>query len=95
MTSALGFGLWALEVPGVVPFAGYVGLAVPTFEAPFMPCVEVGWRLARSAWGHGWASEAAARALAFGFEQLGLSEIVSFTARTNTSARSASWNGSA
>lgn len=82
-TSALGFGLWALEIPGVTPFCGFVGLSIPTFDAPFMPCVEIGWRLARSAWGHGWAHEAAARVLAFGHEQLALPEIVSFAARTN------------
>ena len=74
-----GFGLWAVEVPGVAPFAGYVGLAVPTFEAPFTPCVEIGWRLRRDAWGRGYATEAAGRVLAHGFETLGLGEIVSFT----------------
>src|SRR5438045_2962650 len=40
-----GFGLWAAEIPGVASFGGFVGLSVPQFEAPFMPCVEVGWRL--------------------------------------------------
>ncbi len=42
----LGWGLWAVEVPGATAFAGYVGLAEPTFAAPFTPCVEIGWRLA-------------------------------------------------
>jgi ribosomal-protein-alanine N-acetyltransferase len=41
-----GFGPWAVEVPGQAPFIGYIGLAVPAFEASFMPCVEIGWRLA-------------------------------------------------
>src|SRR5947208_11812666 len=41
-----GFGLWALEIPGVVSFAGFAGLAIPRFQAHFTPCVEVGWRLA-------------------------------------------------
>lgn len=78
-----GVGLWAVEVPGVSGFVGFVGLAVPGFETHFTPCVEVGWRLARSAWGAGYASEAARAALAFGFEVRGLDEIVSFTTTAN------------
>jgi RimJ/RimL family protein N-acetyltransferase len=77
------FGLWALEIPGVTPFAGFVGLNVPGFEAPFMPAVEVGWRLDRPWWGHGYASEAARLALAHGFGAAGLDEVVSFTAPVN------------
>jgi RimJ/RimL family protein N-acetyltransferase len=45
------FGLWALEIPPRTPFAGFVGLAVPGFEAHFTPCVEIGWRLAAEHWG--------------------------------------------
>jgi RimJ/RimL family protein N-acetyltransferase len=82
-----GFGLWALEVPGVTDFAGFVGLSIPTFQAPFTPCVEVGWRLARTHWGHGYATEAAREALRFGFERLGLEEIVSFTVPANLRSR--------
>jgi len=78
-----GFGLWALEVAVTGQFIGFTGLSIPRFPARFMPAVEVGWRLARSAWGHGYASEAARRALQFGFEDAGLSEIVSFTATGN------------
>lgn len=78
-----GFGLWAVEVPGVAPFIGYVGLSVPRFEARFTPCVEIGWRLAREHWGHGYATEGARAALDFGFQMLGLNEIVSFTVPGN------------
>jgi RimJ/RimL family protein N-acetyltransferase len=81
------FGLWAVEVPGVTPFAGVVGLAVPRFEAPFTPCVEVGWRLARAHWGRGYATEAAAAAVAYGFEEAGLDEVVSFTVPANDRSR--------
>lgn len=77
------FGLWAVEIPGTAPFAGYVGLSVPSFEARFTPCVEIGWRLARRFWGHGYATEGARAALDFGFERLGLPEIVSFTVPAN------------
>jgi RimJ/RimL family protein N-acetyltransferase len=82
-----GFGLWAVEVPGVAAFIGFVGLSVPRFEAAFTPCVEVGWRLAAEHWGRGYATEAARAALAFGFEQLGLNEIVSFTVPANQRSR--------
>ena len=78
-----GFGLWAVEVPGVAPFAGFVGLSVPRFQAPFTPCVEVGWRLAAGHWGRGYATEGARAAVGFGFGPLGLKEIVSFTVPAN------------
>jgi len=82
-----GFGLWAVEVPRRSPFIGFVGLAAATFDAPFTPAVEVGWRLAADQWGHGYATEGAQAALAFGFEVAGLDEIVSFTAVDNTRSR--------
>lgn len=98
-----GFGLWAVEVPGVAPFVGFTGLAVPRFEAHFtgkrsaqrgpspsgviQECVEVGWRLAREHWGRGYATEAARAALAHGFRVLDLDEIVSFTAVGNARSR--------
>jgi ribosomal-protein-alanine N-acetyltransferase len=78
-----GFGLWALEVRGTGEFIGFTGLSVPSFQAHFTPAVEAGWRLARPAWGHGYASEAARRALAEGFTTFGLAEVVSFTTVAN------------
>ena len=82
-----GFGLWAIEIPNVTSFAGFIGLTVARFEARFTPCVEIGWRLARHAWGHGYATEAARAALAFGFRDAGLDEIVSFTTVANVRSR--------
>ena len=82
-----GFGLWAVEAPGAADFVGFVGLAVPSFEAHFTPCVEIGWRLAREHWGHGYATEAATAALAFGFGDRALEEIVAFTVPANISSR--------
>jgi len=82
-----GFGLWAVEVPGVTAFAGFVGLSIPSFAAHFTPCVEVGWRLAEEHWGRGYATEGARTALAFGFGELGLREIVSFTVPENIRSR--------
>lgn len=79
----LGWGLWALEVPPSVPFAGFVGLATVNGPLPFAPAVEVGWRLARPFWGRGWATEGARLALRFAAEELGLAEVVAYTAVTN------------
>jgi ribosomal-protein-alanine N-acetyltransferase len=78
-----GFGLWALEVVAAGEFIGFTGLSVPSFDAHFTPAVEIGWRLARSAWGHGYATEAARGALASGFTDYGLDEVVSFTSLAN------------
>jgi ribosomal-protein-alanine N-acetyltransferase len=82
-----GFGLWAVEIPGVAPFIGFIGLAVPEFDAHFTPCVEVGWRIACAHWNHGYATEGARAAVSYGFSQLGLSEIVSFTVPRNVASR--------
>ncbi|MEM1399417.1 MAG: GNAT family N-acetyltransferase [Pseudomonadota bacterium] len=82
-----GFGLWAVEVKDGAPFIGFVGLMVPHFDAPFMPCVEIGWRLAFDQWGKGYATEAARRAIDDGFTRLGLSELVSFTVEANVRSR--------
>jgi RimJ/RimL family protein N-acetyltransferase len=85
--AAHGFGLWAVDIPGVAPFAGYVGLAVPGFTAPFTPCVEIGWRLAAAHWGHGYATEAARAVLDHAWDVVGLDELVSFTTAGNARSR--------
>ena len=82
-----GWGLWAVEVVDGAPFIGFVGLNRPSFEAHFMPAVEIGWRLARPHWGNGYATEAAVAATAFGFDALGLDEIVSFAVPANERSR--------
>jgi RimJ/RimL family protein N-acetyltransferase len=78
-----GFGLWALEIPGELPFAGFVGLLRVSFDAHFTPAVEIGWRLTRSAWGKSYATEAAQCVLKYAFEVEQLQEIVSFTVPAN------------
>jgi RimJ/RimL family protein N-acetyltransferase len=93
-----GFGLWALEVTRTGEFIGLTGLSTPRFEAHFreacermrnhlLPAVEIGWRLARPAWGHGYATEAARRALRIAFSDAGLTEVVSFTTVGNLRSR--------
>lgn len=78
-----GTGLWAVAERHTHAFLGFTGLNWTTFEAPFTPAWEIGWRLGRSAWGHGYATEAAAAALADGAGRLGIGEVVSFTSVVN------------
>jgi RimJ/RimL family protein N-acetyltransferase len=82
-----GFGWWAVEAPDVAAFVGFVGLMIPPFHAPFTPYVGVGWRLVRSAWGRGYATEAGQASVNFAFERLGLGEIVSMAVTDNHPSR--------
>ncbi|MDD9945919.1 MAG: GNAT family N-acetyltransferase [Myxococcales bacterium] len=87
--SQYGFGLWAVErtdLPGR-PFVGALGLSVPSFDAHFTPCVEIGWRLAAEHWGLGLATEGARAVAAHAFGPLGLDRLVSFTVPTNLASR--------
>ena len=79
----VGWGLWAMEERATGRFLGFTGLARPAFEAPFMPAVEIGWRLERAAWGRGLATEAARAAARFAFDELVLEEIVSLAVVAN------------
>jgi RimJ/RimL family protein N-acetyltransferase len=72
-----GFGLYAVEVKDTGAFAGFVGLAVPSFLPEVLPAVEVGWRLAREHWGRGYATEGARASLTHGFRELKLRQIIS------------------
>ena len=82
-----GYGHWAVEVRDAGEFIGFVGLAQPSFEAAFTPCTEIGWRLARSAWGRGYATEAARAALDVAFGRVGLDEVLSWTFEGNLASR--------
>lgn len=79
-----GFGIWAVEAPGVAPLIGFVGLSTVPAEIPCAPAVEAVWTLGRPWWRRGYCSEAAAAAVADGFTRLGLPDIVAFTAALNT-----------
>jgi RimJ/RimL family protein N-acetyltransferase len=77
------FGLFAVERKDNNQFIGFTGLAHVNFESHFTPCVEIGWRLSKPNWGRGFATEAAKVCLEYGFGQLGLKEIYSFTSVDN------------
>ncbi|MFH5835678.1 GNAT family N-acetyltransferase [Proteiniclasticum sp. C24MP] len=79
----LGFGLYAVEVKETGTFIGYIGFHEAAFPAPFTPCIEIGWRLSASAWGRGYATEGAKACLQYGFTELNLNEVYSFTAEIN------------
>lgn len=82
-----GFGFWAVSLTETNEFIGFIGLQNVTFEAPFTPAVEIGWRLSYKHWGKGYATEGARAALSYGFEELKLAEIVSFTPVQNSRSR--------
>jgi len=85
--AAHGWSNWAVELRESGEFIGFTGLSVPRRTFSFSPCVEVGWRLARRAWGKGFATEAARASLRIAFEQLALPEVVSYTAVGNVRSR--------
>lgn len=82
-----GFAFAAVERKADRAFLGFIGLSRVPYETPFTPAVEIGWRLARHAWGQGYASEGARQALHWGFSALNLDEAVSFTAEQNAPSR--------
>ena len=82
-----GFGLYAVEVKGGSPFIGFVGLSAVRPPNPAAPALEIGWRLARRAWGRGYASEAARACVSLAFDRLERDEVVSFTAVANAPSR--------
>jgi RimJ/RimL family protein N-acetyltransferase len=78
-----GYGFFAVERKDNNKFIGFTGLSHPGFEAEFTPCVEIGWRLSKENWGHGFATEAATACVKFGFDNLNVNEIYAFTAASN------------
>lgn len=87
MIDEQGWGLWAVEVAGVAPFIGFIGLAPVPFSAHFTPAVEVGWRLDKAYWGRGYAPEGARAALDHAFTRIGLDEVVSMTIPANRASQ--------
>jgi RimJ/RimL family protein N-acetyltransferase len=82
-----GFGWWAMEARGAMPFVGAIGLFRPRFDAHFTPCFEIGWRLPKAHWDKGYATEAARAVLDFAFDQVLLDEVVAMTTVGNERSR--------
>ncbi|MFH8974856.1 GNAT family N-acetyltransferase [Streptomyces sp. NPDC017890] len=81
-----GWGWWAVEVVATGEFIGFTGLDPVEDGMPFTG-VEAGWRLARPAWGHGYATEAARAVVSHAFEEIGLAEVLAVTTATNLRSR--------
>jgi RimJ/RimL family protein N-acetyltransferase len=77
------YGLWAVEIPAIAPFIGFIGLHYQDFKATFTPCIEIGWRLDSAYWKKGYATEAGKKVLEYAFKTLKLNEVVSFTSEKN------------
>ena len=80
---AESYGAWVVERRSDAAFLGLVELSAVGNDIPLAPAIEVGWRLARDAWGQGYATEAARAVIDDGFAHLEVEEIVAFTASTN------------
>lgn len=81
-----GFTYFAVEELCSGEFIGFVGLKHQTYESPFTPCVDIGWRLKQSVWGQGYATEAAKACLVFAFGTLGLAKVYSMCTNTNSAS---------
>jgi RimJ/RimL family protein N-acetyltransferase len=81
------FGLYAAELVEDRSLIGFIGLNIPNFDAPFMPAVEIGWRLAADCWGRGLATEGARAVVDQAFNTLQLNSLVSFTVPENLRSR--------
>lgn len=84
-----GYSLYAVETGDNNHFIGFIGLIQPSFNIPHftpkhLPIVEIGWRLSSSYWGQGLATEGAKAVLNYAFTEIGLKEVISFTAKINT-----------
>jgi RimJ/RimL family protein N-acetyltransferase len=77
------FGVWAVEKRSTNEFIGYTGFSIPRFDSFFTPCIEIGWRYKKEAWGKGYATEAASACLRYGFDDLGFNKVLSFTSVLN------------
>ena len=83
-----GFTFWAIELPNFKPCIGFVGLQRTDYHSHFTPAIEIGWRLDRSFWGHGYATEAASAVLDHAFDKLELEEVVAVTVPQNVKSQS-------
>ena len=84
-----GFGLWAVERLDDGKFVGFIGLSEPSWIEHFTPCIEIGWRLGRTSWGQGFATEGATEVLSWAKQNVTFprDEVVSFTVVRNTRSR--------
>ena len=83
-----GYNYFATEILKTGEFIGFIGLAFQGYETDFTPATDIGWRLRKSAWGYGYATEGAKKCLEFGFEKMNLDKIISTCTEKNTNSES-------
>ena len=79
-----GYCYFAVDILADKSFIGFIGFSEQNYQADFTPCIDIGWRLAKTAWHHGYATEGAMRCLEYGFETLHLEKVYSITPVVNT-----------
>lgn len=79
------YGFWAAHERATDEFVGWFHLRPHKTMVP--PVIELGYRLRRSAWGRGYATEASCALLDRGFGQLGLDRVVATTMAANAGSR--------
>lgn len=75
-----GYGSWAVEERATGQLLGRIGL----YNPEGWPGLEVGWTLARAAWGRGYATEGARASLDYAFDTLGADHVISVIDPDNT-----------
>jgi len=78
-----GYCYFAVDTLLDKQFIGFIGLSLQTFDASFTPCIDIGWRLAKDAWGNNYATEGALRCLQYGFDLPGVEEIYAMAPKVN------------
>lgn len=81
-----GYTYFAVDELESNSFIGFTGLANQTWKSEFTPCVDIGWRLHRSAWGKGYATEAAHACLEAASSKFGIEQVIAFATDKNFSS---------
>ncbi|AHM61514.1 acetyltransferase, ribosomal protein N-acetylase [Flammeovirgaceae bacterium 311] len=79
-----GFCYFAVDKLESGEFIGFIGLSQQTYNADFTPCIDIGWRLKKSEWGKGFATEGAKACLDYAFSTLGLEKVYAVAPQVNT-----------
>ena len=82
--SEKGYCYFAIDELEDDTFIGFIGLSEQNYDADFTPCIDIGWRLAKTAWNRGYATEGAKRCLDYGLEKLKINKIYSIAPAINT-----------
>ena len=82
-----GYCYFAVDILETTEFIGFTGFAKQEWKSEFTPCVDIGWRLKKEAWGKGYATEAAQACLEVAYSKFGLEEVLAFATDTNKASQ--------